>query len=178
MKQDPARTHTAKEIMKIVQRGVAGHLTLVAAQAGWDMSSELALYPAIGAVFSARGWVASCQFRNKGTVNNRGAPKAIDFVARPREANAWNLAIEIKLIASRGNLRTLNVMDDLEKLRVFTENYAGSSAYLLIAGRKSDINKTKVRIGDELINLSAEKQVIADLGPTAWGSVIIKTQLD
>ncbi len=68
------------EIIKAIQRGLAGHLTFVAATKGWGMTSELALYPTIGAVLLARKWETYCQRKVSGLQSGPGAPSTIDFL--------------------------------------------------------------------------------------------------
>lgn len=93
-------SRSANEIIKAVQRGLAGHLTFVAATKGWGMTSELALYPTIGAVLLAREWEAYCQRKVPGLQSGRGAPSTIDFFARSRSTPQDSLAMEVKLLAN------------------------------------------------------------------------------
>lgn len=171
---------TSGGVVEAIQRGVAGHLTFVAAAAGWGMTSELALYPPIGEIFHARGWSARCQWPVPSPkLPTRGAPRTIDFVARapqPHQKNEglmWDIAIEVKLLASRCS-GSLDARRDIEKLKQFKKKFGGK-AYLLVVGREPDLKDKRIRFTDhreELIDLRSA--VIANVRRTAWGSVALK----
>jgi hypothetical protein len=168
------KDHSPHEIIKIIQRGIAGHLTFMAASRGWGTNSELALYPPIGAILQSRGWDSRCQHPLLGRNSDIGAPRTIDFIARPMDSKEWNLAMEIKLIGSRAFGETMTVERDVEKLKEFKRANVEAMACLLIVGRKADIEKRKIKCGSRLIKLEDERKVIADVGVTAWGSVAVK----
>lgn len=167
------RDHSALEMVKIIQRGVAGHLTFVAAAAGWSTKSELALYPPIGTILLSRGWITRCQFPLRDGERRKGAPRTIDFVARRGISKSWELAVEVKLLGSSGSGGAVAVKSDIQKLREFSHSNSSSSAFLLVVGSKSEIDKRKIIKDREVIHLASIPQVIADLGRTAWGSVAI-----
>ena len=105
--KEKERAVSPAELMRIVQRGIAGHLTYSSAVAAWGSTSELSLYPAVSAIMFARGWVPFCQYQLlDGMAGRRGAKKTIDFVASLRTNKQDQLAVEIKLIASRTKNRT------------------------------------------------------------------------
>lgn len=171
---------TSGGIVEAIQRGIAGHLTFVAASAGWGMTSELALYPPIGAIFHARGWLARCQWPlqppNPGT---RGAPKTIDFIARapqkspPIQTRIWDLAIEIKLLTSRGS-GSLDARRDIKKLKQFKLEF-GSDVYLLVVGREPDLIGRRVIMADHCeVPIDISSAIIANVRKTSWGSAAIK----
>ena len=84
------------------------------------------------------------------------------------------MPIEVKLLASRNRLHQVQVKNDIDKLRKFKSLHKGASTYLLIVGRKTDINKSFIYVDEEKINLASQSPIIADLGRTAWGSVVIR----
>ena len=167
------KSPSVNELVKVIQRGVAGHLTYVAAAAGWGMNSELALYPPIGAILTSRGWDVRCQWPISRT-GGIGAPKTLDFIAKPNKTNAWMLAIEVKLISANSNSRFLDVENDIKKLKSFKSVHSEASGYLLIVGRKSDLEKTGIKYDEKVICIRDKKMIIADLGRTAWGSAVLK----
>ncbi len=160
-------------IVKAIQRGIAGHLTLVAAKREWDFQSELALYPVIGSILQSREFEPKCQWGLPARFGDLGAPRSIDFVARARSHNSkdWSLAIEVKRIKVR-NQGTVRVKNDVEKLREFKRLYPNSHVYLLIVGRGFELRRMSL----DGINYSPDerKNVIADLNETKWGSTRIK----
>jgi hypothetical protein len=146
-------SRSTSEIIKAIQRGLAGHLTFVAATRGWGMTSELALYPTIGAVLLAREWEAYCQRKVPRLGSGRGAPSTIDFFARSRSTPSESLAMEVKLLANGSHSKTLNVENDIKKLRKFSESEGCKDLYLLIVGRKSDFQEKHVFLGNKRIAL-------------------------
>lgn len=164
----------ADEKIKAIQRGLAGHLTFVAATKGWGMTSELALYPAIGAVLSARDWEAYCQREVPGSRSGRGAPNTIDFFARSRSTPQDLLAIEVKLLPNRSRSKSLIVQKDIDKLRKFNTHEGCKNLYLLIVGTRNAFQGRYVLLDNKRIDLDKAPAIIADVGATAWGSIAIK----
>lgn len=169
-----ARKHSAYEMVKILQRGIAGHLTLISAAAGWGTSSELTLYPVIGTIFNARGWKAKCQWDALDKEYPKGAPRSIDFVAQPFAETKPALALEVKLIASNSPGQSLKTERDICKLKEFKIKNLGACAYLLIVGRKVDLEKKHILVGQQCVLLRERPAIVADVGKTAWGSVAIR----
>lgn len=161
-------------IIKVIQRGLAGHLTYVSAAAGWGTKSELALYPPIAAILAGREWDCRCQWRMPRADQKTGASRTIDFVARRRGKKDWEIAIEVKLLPTRRKGHEVEVADDVAKLSEFKESNERANACLLIVGRKIEIGNAYVRMGRGKVLLSERGPVIADLGVTAWGSVAIR----
>jgi hypothetical protein len=86
----------------------------------------------------------------------------------------WEMAIEVKLLESRARGRQVQVRSDIDKLREFNSLYKAASTYLLIVGRKADINNRHIVVDEKKIALSSKSPIIADVGRTAWGSVLVK----
>ena len=162
------------ETVKVIQRGLAGHLTYVAATAGWGTTSELALYPPIAAILMGQKWECRCQWVMSRKIGNAGAFPTIDFVARRWGSKDWMIAIEVKLLPTRRKSHEVKVEGDVAKLVKFKKSNKLANIYLLIAGRKKEIDEAYVLIDGERIYLRDRAPVIADLGRTAWGSVAIR----
>lgn len=167
-------THSANETLRIIQRGIAGHLTFVAAVRGWGTSFELSLYPPIGSILAAREWVPHCQFQLPRPKGTQGAPRTIDFVAHAIRNPELQVAIEVKLLPSGGRANRVSVENDIDKLREFKSLNKNSNAYLLIVGRKADINKSYIAVDGKRMDLCTRLPIIADVGRTALGSVVVK----
>jgi hypothetical protein len=167
-------SRASTEIIKAIQRGLAGHLTFVAATKGWGMTSELALYPTIGAVLLAREWEAYCQRKVPGLQSGRGAPCTIDFFARSCSAPQESLAMEVKLLSNGSRANNLNVQNDVIKLRKFSASEGCKDLFLLVVGSKNAFQGRYVLLGNKRIYLEKVPSIIADVGATAWGSVAIK----
>ena len=167
-------SRSAHETIKAIQRGLAGHLTLVAATKGWGMTSELALYPTIGAVLKARDWEPYCQQKVDEFRAGPGAPSTIDFFARRCSEAEESVAIEVKLLANRNPLKKLGVQKDIEKLRKFGTSKGCKNLYLLIVGSKNAFKGRHLLLGNKTVYLENRSSIIADVGATAWGSVAIK----
>jgi hypothetical protein len=161
-------------MIKVIQRGLAGHLTYISATAAWGTNSELALYLPIAAILVGREWDCRCQWPMPRAEQKAGASRTIDFVARRRGKKDWEIAIEVKLLSTRRNGHEVKVAEDLAKLSEFKESNKRANTCLLIVGRKREIDHAYVRMGIEKVFLSAREPVVADLGLTAWGSVAIR----
>lgn len=167
--------HSIDGMIKVIQRGIAGHLSYISAAAGWGTKSELALYPPIAGILAGREWDFRCQWRMPRADKKKGASRKIDFVARRRGNKDWEIAIEVKLLPARRKEHEVKVSEDVAKLSEFIESNERANAYLLIVGRKIDLDNAYVRMGKGKCLLSERRPVIADLGLTAWGSVAIRT---
>ena len=168
------RTLSIDGMVGVLQRGIAGHLSYISAAAGWGTNSELALYPPIAAILAGREWDCRCQWRMPRADRITGAPRTIDFVARRRGKKYWEIAMEVKLLPTRRKGYEVKVADDVAKLSEFKESNKRANPFLLIVGRKIEIDNAYVQIGRGKVLLSARGSVIADLGLTAWGSVAIR----
>jgi hypothetical protein len=82
--------------------------------------------------------------------------------------------MEVKLLPTRRKGYEVKVADDVAKLSEFKESNKRANPFLLIVGRKIEIDNAYVQIGRGKVLLSARGSVIADLGLTAWGSVAIR----
>ena len=82
--------------------------------------------------------------------------------------------MEIKLLPTRRKAHELKVADDLAKLSEFKESNKRANAYLVIVGRKMEIDNAYIRMSKGKILLSTQAPVIADLGRTTWGSVVMR----
>lgn len=161
-------------MIKVTQRGIAGHLTYISAAAAWGTNSELALYPPIAAIFVGREWDCRCQQPLPNIGPKIGAPRTIDFVARRRGEKNWEIAIEVKLLPTKRKGHEVKVKEDILKLAEFKKSNRRANTYLLIVGRKREIDSAYIRTSKGEDFLSARGPVIADLGLTAWGSVAIR----
>jgi hypothetical protein len=173
--EEPFMTTLSNDgMLKVIQRGLAGHLTYISAVAGWGASSELALYPPIAAILLAREWDSRCQRPLPNAEKRKGAPRTIDFVARRRGEQDWEIAMEVKLLPTGRKGHEVRVAEDVAKLSQFKKSNKRANAYLLIVGRKIEIDKAYVWINEKRVDLKTQAPLIADLGRTAWGSVAIR----
>jgi len=164
-------------VMSAIQRGIAGHLTLMAATRAWDTKSELTLYPVISTVFLTHGWQPKCQVRVSRELGKRGAPKTIDFVADSvgEENKAHRVLLEVKLVRSRAKSRLIDVTRDVEKMKSY-QRKNDDKRYTLVAGRKPDLDKCSLLLSSSrTVRLMAapNRVVIADVRQTQWGSVLV-----
>jgi len=168
------KNHSPIEMMKIIQRGIAGHLTYISAVGGWGTTSELALYPPIGSILLSRGWMPHCQYKLSSLERQRGAPRTIDFVAFNKETKIQTIAIEIKLLKTKHQSKKLNLDKDIKKLTQFRKENKNSDAFLLIVGRKIDFQNLEIFNNKEKLSTGICKPIVADVGKTSWGSFIAR----
>ena len=160
-------------MVKVIQRGLAGHLAYISATAAWGTNSELALYPPISAILFGREWDCRCQWSMPRVDQKAGSSRKIDFVGPRRGKKDWELEIAVKLLPTRRNGYEVKVAEDVTKLSEFKESKKRANTCLLIVGRKREIDQAYIWMGKEKVFLNAREPVIADLGLTAWGSVAI-----
>lgn len=123
-----------------VKRGLAGYVSYLAACEMNQSFSEYVLYEPILRILTARGYDVECEVACPGLSLNHGKGdlKRIDFVAKGHGAQ---FAFEVKW-AKKKNLDAKN---DFDKLCWFQTCNSTSPCFLLVFGKKSDLESIRLK---------------------------------
>jgi hypothetical protein len=121
-----------------IQRGLAGHISYLAACDTNVTFTEYLLYEPILRVLMTRKYDVQCEVSCADFLEEAdgGDHKRIDFVAAKNEVR---FALEVKW--PRKGKRTLDVQVDHEKLAAFRKKYPNSESFLCVFGRFNHIDK-------------------------------------
>lgn len=148
------------DVMYRLKRGLAGYVSYLAACEMNQAFSEYVLYEPILRVLTARGFDVQCEYECPGTERaGAGDKKRLDFYA---SGHSVTLAIEVKWAKSKSP----KIKKDLEKLRALHAAEPTTYPFLLVFGRKSDLDQ--LELGEPELT-ERGKPRIADLGKTRFG---------
>ena len=152
-------SETIKTLYRI-KRGLASYVSYLAACEMNESFSEYILYEPTLRILTACLYVAKCEVPCPGFKKvGRGDVKKIDFVAA---SSSDTFALEMKWVRAK----RVNVAPNLLKLQNYTQANRGHRAFLLLFGRRSNLEDIKL----DLSFLKEQgKAVYADLGITQFG---------
>lgn len=155
----------ARDAIYRVKRGLCGYVSYLAACEMNQAFSEYVLYEPILRILTARNYTVQCEYACPGIEHSqRGDKKRLDFFATKPGSS---FAIEVKWLTGK----RLSIAKDTEKLLAFRAATPAARAFLLIFGRKSDIEEIDV---DKATYKEWGTPAYADLRKTKYGCRVFR----
>ena len=143
-----------------IKRGLAGYVSYLAACDMNDAFSEYVLYEPILRILTARAFTAHCEVVCPGVLQQMlGDRPRLDFEAIKGDTR---FALEVKWARATA----VNVARDYNKLLGYRQCYPLSEAFLCVFGRKTYLEKLRLRNGRFH---ERGKAIYADLRRTKYG---------
>ena len=150
-----------KGVLYRIKRGLAGYVSYLAACEMNESFSEYVLYEPILRILRSQSYKVKCEVVCPGIQHQQqGDKKRLDFVAEKGEIH---FAMEVKWAKKK----TVNVTNDIVKLRAYCGQQQNSKGFLCVFGTKSNIDDISLTHNDNITERG--DKVIAEFGVTKYG---------
>jgi Holliday junction resolvase len=149
-----------KGVLYRIKRGLAGYVSYLAACEMNESFSEYVLYEPILRVLRSQSYNVKCEVICHGIQHQQqGDRKRLDFVA---EKENIHFAMEVKWAKKK----TINVTNDIVKLRAYCSQTQNTKGFLCVFGTKSNIDEISLTHNDNITEIG--NKVIAEFGVTKY----------
>lgn len=138
-----------RDLIRMISETLLGSLLVNSRSGLQPVYSEYLLYEPILRC-AVRKWNVESEYPVEKVNGGRGDYKRIDFVFT-NSKNENRCAVEVKYVKKK-RITSLNIQEDINKLHWYLDNFPGSEAYLIVAGKICDeLQKKLVEQGTSFI---------------------------
>ena len=149
-------------VLRRIKRGLAGHVSYLAACEMNEAFSEYVLYEPILRILLARGYAVKSEVKAPVPQPKKGDKRKLDFVV---VGNGLDFAIEVKW-AKR---RTINIEEDMLKLSAYQNKVATNRAFLCVFGLKRFVDNIRFRPSTDPALVGVTRKEIGKAMTAAFG---------